>query len=56
MKITLYFLWHRKGGYAAEGPFIDSEAAEDARTAHAFSADRYDIVTVELPCAVWEFS
>lgn len=56
MKITLYFLWHRKGGYPAAGPFVDSEAAELARTAKYFTADQYDIVTVELPCAVWEFS
>lgn len=56
MKITLYFLWHIKGGYAAEGPFVDSEAAETARSVHRFSAGKYDIVTVELPCEVWEFN
>lgn len=56
MKITLYFLWHTKGGYVAEGPFVDGEAAQEARLAKIYSSHKYDIVTVELPCAVWEFN
>ena len=56
MKVYLYFLWLRKGGFAAEGPFVDSDAAKAAREAHRFTADKYDIVEVELPAKVWYFN
>jgi hypothetical protein len=53
---TLYFLQHRKGGYIAEGPFIDGESAQKARSVHDFTNKNYDIVFAVLPVEVWEYN
>lgn len=56
MNVELFFLMHRKGQFVTEGPFVHGESAQKARDAHRFTAHKYDIVVVELPCTIWEFN
>lgn len=55
MKITLYFLWHHKGGYVADGPFVYGSQAQEARDAYDFG-DEFDIIEVSLPAVISEYN
>jgi hypothetical protein len=55
MNGTLCFLWHRKGGYLADGPFVYVSQAIEARNAYPFG-DEFDIVEVDLPLKLSDFN